>query len=137
MQTKPPKERPFLRTWFGNRFYRLSSRLFEVKIPQDVGDFRLMDRVVVEALFNLRENQRFMKGILPGSAFSVTIEFDVADREHGTSSFNLWKLLSFAVDGITSFTTVPLRLWFCISASSCQSFRLHKQACLQCSRVFR
>ncbi|WP_242225224.1 glycosyltransferase family 2 protein [Shinella zoogloeoides] len=109
------KSDPFLRTWFSNRFYKLSSRLFEVKIPQDVGDFRLMDRVVVEALFNLRENQRFMKGIFAWIGFrSVTIEFDVADREHGTSSFNLWKLLNFAVDGITSFTTVPLRLWFYI-----------------------
>lgn len=111
------KSDPFLRTWFSNRFYKLSSRLFEVKIPQDVGDFRLMDRVVIDALADLRENQRFMKGIFAWIGFrSVTIEFDVADREHGTSSFNLWKLLNFAVDGITSFTTVPLRLWFYIGS---------------------
>lgn len=109
------KSDPFLRTWFSNRFYKLSSRLFEIKIPQDVGDFRLMDRVVIDALSNLRENQRFMKGIFAWIGFqSVTIEFDVAHREHGNSSFNLWKLLNFAVDGITSFTTVPLRLWFYI-----------------------
>lgn len=108
---------PALRTWFSNRFYQLSSKLFEVKIPQDVGDFRLMDRVVVDALARMRENQRFMKGIFAWIGFhSVTVEFEVAEREHGTSSFNLWKLLNFAVDGITSFTTVPLRLWFYIGS---------------------
>lgn len=106
---------PFLRTWFSNRFYKLSASLFEVKIPQDVGDFRLMDRVVVDALARMRENQRFMKGIFAWIGFrSVTIEFEVAERENGMSSFNIWKLLSFALVGITSFTTVPLRLWFYI-----------------------
>lgn len=76
-----------------------------------------MDRVVVDALARMRENQRFMKGIFAWIGFhSVTVEFEVAEREHGTSSFNLWKLLNFAVDGITSFTTVPLRLWFYIGS---------------------
>ncbi|MBP8936868.1 MAG: glycosyltransferase family 2 protein [Agrobacterium sp.] len=108
---------PALRTWFSNRFYQLSSKLFEINIPRDVGDFRLMDRVVVDALARMRENQRFMKGIFAWIGFhSVTVEFEVAEREHGTSSFNLWKLLNFAVDGITSFTTVPLRLWFYIGS---------------------
>lgn len=106
---------PFVRTWLSNSFYKLSARLFEVKIPQDVGDFRLMDRVVVDALVRMRENQRFMKGIFAWIGFrSVTIEFEVAERENGISSFNIWKLWNFALVGITSFTTVPLRLWFYI-----------------------
>jgi glycosyltransferase involved in cell wall biosynthesis len=106
-----------LRTWMSNRFYSLASRIFEVPIPKDVGDFRLMDRKVVLALGGMRENQRFMKGLFAWVGFkTATVEFDVAERQHGSSSFNLWKLLNFAVDGITSFTTVPLRLWFYIGS---------------------
>jgi glycosyltransferase involved in cell wall biosynthesis len=102
-----------LRAFLSGLFYKLSSRLFEVKIPRDVGDFRLLDRVVVDALSHLRENQRFMKGLFAWIGFRTqTIEFKVEQRAHGSSKFHLWKLLNFAVDGITSFTTVPLRLWF-------------------------
>ena len=107
-----------VRTWFSNRFYSIASRVFEVPIPKDVGDFRLMDQKVVKAIGGMRENQRFMKGLFAWVGFKTAIvEFDVARREHGTSSFNLWKLLNFAVDGITSFTTVPLRLWFYIGSA--------------------
>ncbi|WIJ24040.1 glycosyltransferase family 2 protein [Devosia sp. RR2S18] len=107
-----------LRTWFSNRFYSIATRIFEVPIPKDVGDFRLMDRKVVTAVGNMRENQRFMKGLFAWVGFkTVVVEFEVGVREHGTSSFNLWKLLNFAVDGITSFTTVPLRLWFYIGSA--------------------
>lgn len=102
-----------LRAFLSGLFYRLSAHLFEVKIPRDVGDFRLMDRAVVDALSRLRENQRFMKGLFAWIGFRTqTIEFAVEQRTHGRSKFHLWKLLNFAVDGITSFTTVPLRLWF-------------------------
>ncbi|HMM63948.1 MAG TPA: glycosyltransferase family 2 protein [Mesorhizobium sp.] len=104
-----------LRAFLSGLFYKLSSQLFEVKIPRDVGDFRLLDRAVVDALSRLRENQRFMKGLFAWIGFrSETIEFKVEQRAHGASKFHLWKLLNFAVDGITSFTTVPLRLWFYI-----------------------
>jgi glycosyltransferase involved in cell wall biosynthesis len=65
----------------------------------------------------MRENQRFMKGLFAWVGFKTAIvEFDVGRREAGSSSFNIWKLLNFAVDGITSFTTVPLRLWFYIGS---------------------
>ena len=107
-----------IRTWFSNRFYDMASKIFEVPIPKDVGDFRLMDRKVVAAIGGLRENQRFMKGLFAWVGFKTAmVEFDVGRREHGASSFNLWKLLNFAVDGITSFTTVPLRLWFYIGSA--------------------
>jgi glycosyltransferase involved in cell wall biosynthesis len=104
-----------IRAGLSNLFYKLASKLFEVEMPRNVGDFRLMDRVVVDALGRLRENQRFMKGLFAWIGFrTVIIDFEVANRAHGTSSFNLWRLLNFAVDGITSFTTVPLRIWFYI-----------------------
>lgn len=104
-----------LRALTSRLFYSLASRIFEVKIPRDVGDFRLMDRVVVDALSSLRENQRFMKGLFAWIGFRTeVISFEVAERSHGASTFNLWKLINFAIDGITSFTTVPLRLWFYI-----------------------
>lgn len=102
-----------LRALLSGLFYKLSSQLFEVKIPRDVGDFRLLDRAVVDALSRLKENQRFMKGLFAWIGFRTqTIEFKVERRAHGNSKFHLWKLLNFAVDGITSFTTVPLRIWF-------------------------
>ncbi|MFD1252832.1 MULTISPECIES: glycosyltransferase family 2 protein [Devosia] len=107
-----------LRKWFSSRFYDLAARLFEVPIPKDVGDFRLMDRKVVEALKQVRENQRFMKGLFAWVGFRTqVVEFEVAEREFGTSSFNLWRLMNFAVDGITSFTTAPLRLWFYVGST--------------------
>lgn len=102
-----------LRAFMSGLFYKLASRLFEVEIPRDVGDFRLMDRAVVDALGRLRENQRFMKGLFAWIGFRTeTITFTVEQRAHGATKFRFWKLLSFAVDGITSFSTAPLRLWF-------------------------
>ena len=106
-----------VRTVLRGFFYKLSAHLFEVKMPRDVGDFRLLDRVVVDALARLRENQRFMKGLFAWIGFRWEIlEFQVEERVYGRSTFSLWKLINFAVDGITSFTTVPLRLWFYIGA---------------------
>jgi glycosyltransferase involved in cell wall biosynthesis len=96
-------------------FYKLQSKISEIYIPEDVGDFRLMSRKVVNALSQLPENQRFMKGLFAWVGFkSTTIQYEVANREMGTSSFNSWKLWNFALEGITSFSTVPLRIWFYI-----------------------
>lgn len=93
-------------------FYKVSKKIFQVEIPADVGDFRLMDRTVVEATKSLRENCRFMKGIFAWVGFKNTVlEYKVEPREHGKSSFNTWKLWNFALEGITSFSTVPLRVW--------------------------
>lgn len=107
-----------LRRWFSRKFYALSEHLFEVTMPKDVGDFRLMDRAVVDALTQLRESQRFMKGLFAWVGFRQhIIDFDVSDRAAGTSSFNLWKLWNFAWEGVTSFTTVPLRLWLYVGSA--------------------
>ena len=93
-------------------FYKLNQKISQIHIPADVGDFRLMDRRVVEAVKQLRENNRFMKGIFAWVGFkSVKVPFEVEARAAGTSSFNAWKLWNFALDGITSFSTVPLRVW--------------------------
>lgn len=95
-----------------NFFYRLHNRIADINIPADVGDFRLMDRKVVEALKTLPETRRFMKGLFAWVGFrTTTVEYSVAPREHGTTSFNTWKLWNFALEGITSFSSAPLRVW--------------------------
>ncbi|HGY2296631.1 TPA: glycosyltransferase family 2 protein [Pseudomonas putida] len=95
-----------------NWFYRVHNRISDIDIPADVGDFRLMDRKVVEALKTLPETRRFMKGLFAWVGFRTsTVEYKVAPREHGTSSFNTWKLWNFAIEGITSFSSAPLRIW--------------------------
>jgi glycosyltransferase involved in cell wall biosynthesis len=96
-------------TAFG--FYRLMGRLSSTAIPADTGDFRLMDRCVVEALGQLPERSRFMKGLFAWVGFRQTaITFDRDARAKGQSGWNYWKLWNFALDGITSFSRVPLQV---------------------------
>lgn len=98
-------------------FYKLNGKISNVDIPNNVGDFRLMSKRVVEALKQLPENQRFMKGLFAWVGFKTTvIEYAREKREAGQSSFNGWKLWNFALDGITSFSTLPLRIWLYIGA---------------------
>ena len=93
-------------------FYKLHNWLADFKIPDNVGDFRLMDRVVIEALKKLPERQRFMKGLFAWVGFNSTIiEYDRPIRISGTTKWSKWKLWNFALDGITSFSTLPLRVW--------------------------
>jgi polyisoprenyl-phosphate glycosyltransferase len=98
--------------WLTGAFYRLHNRMAECHIPADVGDFRLMDRKVVASLRQLTERTRFMKGLYAWVGFrQVTLEFEVAPRSKGRSSFNSKKLWGLALDGIVSFSTLPLSLW--------------------------
>ncbi|MET3454606.1 MULTISPECIES: glycosyltransferase family 2 protein [Pseudomonas] len=93
-------------------FYRLLDQIAYPHIERNVGDFRLMDRKVVEVIKTLPEYQLFMKGVLSWAGFNtVIIEYDRASRAAGNSKFNVWKLWNLALEGITSFSTVPLRLW--------------------------
>ena len=93
-------------------FYSLHNKISDIKIPSDIGDFRLMSRKVVDALRQLPENQRFMKGIFAWLGYrTAVIEYYQEERVGGESSFSGWKLWNFALDGITSFSTVPLRVW--------------------------
>jgi len=92
-------------------FYRLQQRISRPPVPADVGDFRLMDRRVVLALRQLRESHRFMKGLFAWVGYqSTTLDYDVAPRQHGQSHFHPFALIGHALDGITSFSTLPLRL---------------------------
>lgn len=98
--------------FFSEKFYKVHNMVTDVSIPENVGDFRLIDKKVVEALKLLPERRRFMKGIFAWVGFkSTVVEFEVQKREHGKSSFNFWRLFNFAIEGITSFSTAPLRIW--------------------------
>jgi glycosyltransferase involved in cell wall biosynthesis len=91
-------------------FYRIINRLSTTPVPADTGDFRLMSRRVLDALRGLRERQRFMKGLFAWVGFAqVSIPYRRAPRLAGGSKFNYWRLWNFALDGITGFSTVPLR----------------------------
>jgi polyisoprenyl-phosphate glycosyltransferase len=93
-------------------FYRLHNRIAHLNIPENVGDFRLIDRIAVDALSQLKERQRFMKGLFAWVGFkSATVEYTRQPREAGTTKFSGWKLWNFALEGITSFSTAPLKIW--------------------------
>jgi len=99
-------------------FYRLHNKISHISIPNNVGDYRLMTRRVVDAIKLLPENQRFMKGIFAWVGYkTTTVEYTREVRVAGETSFNGWKLWNFALDGITSFSTVPLRIWLYIGMS--------------------
>lgn len=93
-------------------FYKILRRISATRIDENVGDFRLLDRKVVEVIKGMPEQQMFMKGLLSWAGFdTVTVEYDRAPRAAGSSTFNVWKLWNLALDGITSFSTVPFRVW--------------------------
>jgi glycosyltransferase involved in cell wall biosynthesis len=101
---------PF-RRWLTERFYRLFRKFGEIPLPEGAGDFRLMDRKVVMALRKLGERARFSKGLYAWVGFrSVGVPFEVQERLHGTSKWGLQKLTRFAFDGLSSFSTLPLKL---------------------------
>lgn len=93
-------------------FYRLHNRMSNIEIPENVGDFRLMDRAAVDALKRLPEQQRFMKGLFAWVGFKTeTLTYKRLERAAGDSKFSGWKLWNFALEGITGFSTAPLRVW--------------------------
>ena len=93
-------------------YYRVHNAISDLEIPRNVGDFRLMDRCVVDALRSLPEHRRFMKGLFAWVGFrTATVEYDRGPRVAGASKFGGWRLWNFALEGITAFSTVPLRIW--------------------------
>ncbi|MES2535661.1 MAG: glycosyltransferase family 2 protein [Pseudomonadota bacterium] len=95
-----------------NWFYRIHNKIANPTLPKNVGDFRLMDRCVVDALKTLPESHRFMKGLFAWVGFRTTcVDYARPERVTGTSKFNGWKLWNFALEGVTSFSTDPLRVW--------------------------
>ncbi|RZF23424.1 glycosyltransferase [Paraburkholderia sp. UYCP14C] len=93
-------------------FYRVHNAISELLIPENAGDFRLMSRSTVDALKQLRETRRFMKGLFAWvGGKTATIEYVRQPRAAGASKFSGWKLWNFALEGVTSFSTLPLRVW--------------------------
>lgn len=93
-------------------FYWLFAHVSEVTLPRGAGDFRLLDRKVVNVLNAMPEHTRFMKGLYAWVGFrQCSIPYDVAPRAAGETKFNAFKLWKLALDGITSFTSVPLKVW--------------------------
>lgn len=102
-------------TWFkeftAKAFYRIIYKITDINIPMDTGDFRLMDRKVVEALKTMREKHRFMRGMSVWVGFRQTgVQYVRAERFAGETKYPLKKMLKFALDGITSFSYFPLQL---------------------------
>ncbi len=93
-------------------FYRIFNAVSEQRIEPNAGDFRLMSRRVVDATLKLRERNRFMKGMFAWAGFrAVSVPYSRPARAAGQTKFNYWKLWNFALDGITSFSTAPLKIW--------------------------
>ncbi len=106
--------------WTAKLFYRFIRRLSDTRIPLDTGDFRLMDRRVVDALLSMPERDRFIRGMVSWLGFSQTaVEYRRAPRLAGATKFSLFKMVRFALDGIFSFSILPLRLatWTGFAAS--------------------
>lgn len=99
-------------------FYKLFNASSHINIPNDVGDFRLISRRVIDALKLLPERNRFMKGLFAWPGYSsVGVPYERPARTVGSTKFNFWKLWNFALDGITSFSTWPLRIWTYVGAT--------------------
>ena len=91
-------------------YYLLMENLSDTKIPRDVGDFRLMDRAVVEKIKKMRERHRFLRGMISWVGFKQTfIKYNRNQRSAGQTKYPLKKMISFAFDGIFSFSTVPVK----------------------------
>ena len=101
-----------LRRMLTRRFYQIFQNFGETGLPEGAGDYRLLDRQAVEALKAMPERARFSKGLFAWIGFkSIGVPFDVAERHSGTSKFSYRKLTRFALDGLMSFSTLPLKVW--------------------------
>jgi polyisoprenyl-phosphate glycosyltransferase len=100
----------FLKKWTARMFYRLLRRLTKIDIPLDTGDFRIIDRKVVNVLKQMPEQNKFLRGQISWAGFRQTsVEYDRDERHSGRTSYTYSKMIRFALDGITAFSEVPLR----------------------------
>jgi len=105
------KGETLFKKWTAALFYRVLGTMSEVKIPVDTGDFRLIDRKVCDALINIREKNRFVRGLVSWVGFRQTaLEYVREERFAGETKYPLRKMLRFSLDGITSFSYKPLKL---------------------------
>ncbi|MBV8772322.1 MAG: glycosyltransferase family 2 protein [Deltaproteobacteria bacterium] len=101
-----------LRRFSARYFYRIFDRITDIPIPRDTGDFRLLDRRVVDVLVRLPERTRFMKGLFAWVGFRQTaVVYDRPERHAGHTKWTYWRLWNFALDAVTSFSSVPLKVW--------------------------
>lgn len=101
-----------LRRTFTRKFYDIFALFGETPLPEGAGDFRLLDRQAVLSLRAMGERARFSKGLYAWIGFkSIGVPFQVAERAHGVSKFSYGKLTRFAIDGLMSFSTLPLMVW--------------------------
>lgn len=108
---------PWFRKLFTMLFYRIMAHATRFEILQNVGDFRLLDRQCIDALRCLRETERYNKGLFCWIGFKKKeVLFDRGNRSEGESRWSFWSLMNLAIDGITSFTTAPLRFATIIGA---------------------
>lgn len=106
------KEDGFLKKISALGFYKIYNKIAERPIPYNTGDFRLIDRKVIDAIKLIPEKKLFMKGLFNWVGFKSTgVTYSRPERAAGTTKWNYWKLWNFALDGITSSTTLPLRIW--------------------------
>lgn len=111
-------DQDFLSRQFSRAFYWLFDKLTDTKLPRDAGDFRLLDRQVVDVLNRMPERNRFMKGIFAWVGFrQVGVPFDAAERHSGKSKMVRWRLIRFALAGLTAFSNFPLRVWGVVGAA--------------------
>ncbi len=111
MKRTSRKGESFVKKFTATMFYKFIRKISYINIPENVGDFRLMSRKVIEALKNCGEETRFMKGLFAWVGFKTyTIEYERDGRLAGNTTWNYWKLWNFALEGITSFSTVPLKV---------------------------
>ena len=109
----------FIRRSSAKAYYGVMRRMTQVHIPPNAGDFRLLDRKIVDVIKEMPERTRFMKGIFAWPGFKTeTVEFQANTRADGHSSWSLFKLWRFALDGLISFSTVPLKVWTYIGGLS-------------------
>ena len=114
----------WIKRFTAHAFYQTIRKMSPLAIPPNTGDFRLLDRRVVEAIKKIPERNRFLKGLFTWVGFKQTsILFDRQPRFQGDTTWNYWKLWNFAIDGITSFSFLPLKVWSYIGLCvSCVSF---------------
>ncbi|MBP5492318.1 MAG: glycosyltransferase family 2 protein [Clostridiales bacterium] len=105
------KGEPPIRSFFARRFYRMINKFTDVEIVDGARDFRVMKREVVDAILSLGERQRFSKGIFAWVGFRTKwLEYENIERVAGETKWSFWKLFLYAIEGVVSFTTAPLRI---------------------------
>ena len=111
MRRRSRAEESLVKRATARAFYRTIERLGAIDIPENIGDFRLLSRRAVDAMRRLPERSRFMKGLFAWIGFpSTVIDYDRPGRHAGTTKWNYWRLWNFALEGITSFSALPLKL---------------------------